>query len=119
MTHIFPSWRFVYVHVYITQVIASFLWPQARRLDGNHPGFVADFTLQELAATSTHKVKEMNASSLAAMLSSLANLGYLPSPEDWAVYADCIEALSGQLQGLQSNSTQALLSIWSHHIPSS
>jgi hypothetical protein len=75
------------------------LTAQAKRLDENHPGFVVDFALQQLAFTSTQKAKEMNASSLTSTLSSLAGLGFLPSSEDWAVYADCIQSLSGTLQG--------------------
>jgi hypothetical protein len=82
-----------------TMSALSRLTLQAKRLDENHPGFVAELTLQQLAFTSTQKAKEMNVSSLTSTLSSLSHLGFLPSSEDWAVYADCIQSLSGALQG--------------------
>jgi hypothetical protein len=85
------------------------LTAQAKRLDENHPGFVVDFALQQLAFTSTQKAKEMNASSLTSTLTSLAGLGFLPSSEDWAVYADCIQSLSGTLQGRSDCSSNWVL----------
>lgn len=33
---------------------------------------------------------------------SLARLGLMPNPEEWAIYVDCIEALSGSLDGAYS-----------------